>query len=67
MKEYFDKMMDQIQNSAPTPEDEFYNLGYINALRDVGYLSLDENIELANQIIIEGRRKRCQQQETQSC
>lgn len=67
MKEYFDNMMNQIQNSVPTLEESFYHLGYINALRDVGYLSLDENIELADQIIIEGRRKRCQQQETQSC
>ena len=67
MKEYFDKMMEQIQNSAPTPEDEFYNLGYINALRNVGYLSLDESTELVNQMIIEGRRKRCQQRETQPC
>ena len=67
MKEYFDHMMNQLQNSNPTLEDSFYNLGYINALRDVGYLSLDESMELVDQMIIEGRRKRCQQQETQPC
>lgn len=67
MKEYFDKMMDQIQNSLPTLEENFYNLGYINALRDVGYLSLDESVELADQILIEGRRRRCQQRKTQPC
>ena len=67
MKEYFDKMMDQIQSSNPTLEDEFYNLGYINALRYVGYLSLDESMELVDQMIIEERRKRCKHQETQSC
>ena len=67
MKDYFDKMMNQIQSSNPTLENDFYNQGYINALRDVGYLSLDESMELSDQIIIEGRRKRCQQRETQPC
>lgn len=67
MKEYFDKMMEQVQNSDLSLEDQFYNQGYINALRDVGYLSLDESMELSDQMIIEGRRRRWEQRKTQPC
>ena len=67
MKEYFDKMMEQVQNSDLSLEDQFYNLGYINALRDVGYLSLAESMELSDQMIIEGRRRRWEQRKTQPC
>lgn len=67
MKEYFDKMMEQVQNSDLSLEDQFYNQGYINALRDVGYLSLAESMELSDQMIIEGRRRRWEQRKTQPC
>ena len=67
MKEYFDKMMEQVQNSDLSLEDQFYNQGYINALRDVGYRSLAESGELSDQMIMEGRRRRWEQRKTQPC
>ncbi len=46
MKEYLNRVREQIKASENTTENDFYFLGYIHGLHEGGFLSASERKEL---------------------